>query len=82
MICLGFIFQMLIDLIKENGFKLKKKALSRQHSAKTITDANFAEDLVLLANTPAQAEFFVHILEQVAGSIGLLMNANKTVHMF
>ena len=39
-----------IDLMNENGFTLKK-AKSRQYSAETITDVNYADDQALLANT-------------------------------
>ena len=70
---------MLIDLIKENRFTLKKA--SRWYSAETITGADYADDLVLLANTPIQAESLLHSLEQAAGVIGLYMNTNKTVFM-
>ena len=45
---------MLIDLIKESGFTLKNKtSKSRQHLAETMTDTNYADNLVLQANTPA-----------------------------
>ena len=44
-----------IDKIRENGFELKKKR-SRRHPAKTIIDADYADDIALLANTPNQAE--------------------------
>ena len=54
-ICRDYVLQMLIDLIKENGFTLKK-ARSRQYPAETITDANYTDDLVLLTNTPTQAD--------------------------
>ena len=71
---------MTIDLIKENGSKLKK-ARSRQYPAETITDADYADDLVLLANTLTQAESLLHSLEQVAGGIGLHRNTNKMKYM-
>ena len=45
-------------------------------------DADYANDLVLLANTPAQAEFLQHRLEQTAGDIGLHVNSNKTFMCF
>ena len=41
-----------IYLIKENGFILKK-VRSRRYSAETITGADYADKLALLANTPA-----------------------------
>ena len=40
-----------IDKIRENGFELTKKR-SKRYPAKTITDADYADDLALLANTP------------------------------
>ena len=36
-----------------------------------MTDANYANDLALLTNTPTQAEFLQHSLEQAVGGIGL-----------
>ena len=59
--------RMLIDLMKENGFILKK-ARSRRYPAQTITDADYADDIALLANTPVQAESLLHSLEKAAGS--------------
>ena len=54
-ICLDYMLWMLVDLMKENGFTLVK-AKSRRYPARTIMDADFADDLVLLANTPTQAQ--------------------------
>ena len=50
---------MSVDLMKEIGFTLKK-ARSKWYLIETITDADYTDDLVLLANanTPAQAEIF------------------------
>ena len=47
-----------------------------------MSDADYADDLALLANTPAQAEFLLHRLEQVARDIDLYVNAKKTEYMF
>ena len=55
-----------------------KKARSRWYPTDTITDANYADDLVLLANTPAQAESLLKSLDQAAGSIGHYVNTNNT----
>ena len=63
MICLGYVFQTLIDLIKENSFMLKKKARSRQYHVEITTDTDDAVDLSLLINTPAQVESLLHSLE-------------------
>ena len=62
-----------IDKIRENSFELTKKR-SRRYPAKTITDAEYADDKVLLANTPNQAETLLHRLERAAAGIGLLVN--------
>ena len=69
------------DLIKENGFTLKK-ARSRWYPTEIITDADYVEDLVLLANTLAQAESLLYSLEKAAGSIGIHANINKTEFMY
>ena len=61
-ICLDYLLRTSIDKIKENSFKLTKKR-SRRYIAKTITDADYADDIPLLANTPTQAETLLHSLE-------------------
>ena len=60
-ICLDYIVRTSIDLMKENGFKLTKER-SRRYPTQTITDAVYANDIVLLANAPAQAESLLHSL--------------------
>ena len=79
-ICLDYTLRMSIDKMKENGFKLTKER-SRMYPAQTITDTDYAYDLLLLANTPAQAETLLHSLERTAASIGLHVNAHKTEYM-
>ena len=76
-ICLDYVLRTSINKIKENGFKLTKER-SRRYTAKTITDADYADDIVLLANTPALAETLLHSLERAAAGIGLHINAHKT----
>ena len=80
-ICLDFVLRTSIDKIRENGFELTKKR-SRRHPAKTITDADYADDIALLANTPNQAETLLHSLERAAAGIGLHVNAHKTEYMY
>ena len=41
-------------------------------------DTDYTENIMRLANTPAQAEFQLHSLEWAAGGIGLHVNTNKT----
>ena len=38
---------------------------------KTITDTDYADDIELLANAPAQAETRLHSLERAVAGIGL-----------
>ena len=79
-ICLDYVFRTSIDKIRENGFKLTKKR-SRRYPAKTNTDADYADDTAILANTPNQAETLMHSLERAAAGIGLHVNAHKTEYM-
>ena len=67
-ICLDYVLRTSIDKIKENGFELTKKR-SRRYLATTITDADYADDIAILANTPDQAETLLHSLERAAASI-------------
>ena len=69
-----------IDKIEENGFKLTKKR-SRRYPAKTITDADYTDDIGILANTPNQVKTLLHRLEEAAAGIGLYVNAHKTEYM-
>ena len=68
-----------IDKMKDNGFKLTKE-ISRIYPAHPITDANYADDIALLSNTPTQTEILLHSLERAAAGIGLHVNADKTEH--
>ena len=54
---------------------------SRRFPAKTITDADYADDIAILANTPNQAETLLHNLERAAAGIGPYVNAHKTEYM-
>ena len=69
-----------IDKIKENSFELTKKR-RRRYPAKTISDADYADDTALLANALNQTETLLHSLEQAARGIGLHVNAHKTEYM-
>ena len=73
-ICPDYVLRTSIDKIRENGFELTKKR-RRMYPAKTITDADYADDIAILANTPD------HSLERAAAGIGLYVNAHKTEYM-
>ncbi len=77
-ICLDSV---IIDKMKENDFKLRKERSSR-YPTQTITDADNANEIALLANTPAQAETLLHSLERAAAGVGLHINAYKVSYMF
>ena len=79
-ICLDYVLRTSIDKIRENGFELTKKR-SRRYPATTVTDADYADDIAILANTPDQAETLLHSLERAAARIGLYVNAHKTEYM-
>ena len=79
-IYLDYVLRTYIDKIKENGFKLTKER-SRMHPAKTITHADDADDIVLLANTSAQAETLLQCLERAAAGIGLHVNTHNTEYI-
>ena len=48
------------------------------YPAKTITDADYADDIAILANTPDQAETLLHSFERAAAGMGVYVNAHKT----
>ena len=79
-ICLDNVLRTSIHKIKENSFELTKKR-SRRYLAKTITDADNADDIAILANRTNQAETLLHSLERAAAAIGLHVNAHKTEYM-
>ena len=71
---------MYIDKMKDNSFKLTKER-SRRYPTQTITDADYADDITLLANTHAQTKTLLHSQEQAAAGIGLHVNADKMEYM-
>ena len=44
-------------------------------------DADYADDIAILANTPNQAETLLHSLERAAAGIGFHVNSHKTEYM-
>ena len=78
--CLDCVLRTSVDKIKENVCKLTKER-SRRYHAKAINDADYADDIALLANAPTQAETLLHRLVRTAAGIGLHVNAHKTEYM-
>ena len=46
-----------------------------------LADADYADDIAILANTPDQAETLLHSFERAAANIGLYVNAHKMEYM-
>ena len=80
LIYLNYALETSVDLIKENSFTLEKTR-SKRYPAETMTDIDYADDLVLLTNTPTQAECLLPSLEQTAVGIYLYISANKIEFM-
>ena len=78
--CLHYVLRTSIDIMKDDGFTLAKER-SRRYPAWTIMDADYTDDIALLANTPAEAETQPNSLEQAVCSIGFHDNADKTEYM-
>ena len=79
-ICLDYVLRTSIDKMRENGLEQTKK-ISRRYPVKTITDADYVDDIAILANTPNQAETLLRSLERAAAGIGLHVNADRTEYM-
>ena len=75
-ICVDHVLQTSINVIKEIVF-----TRSRRYPARTVTDADYPDDIVILANTPAQADSLLLSQEKAAGGVGLHVNAYKTEYM-
>ena len=76
-ICLDYVLRIAIDENKELGLTLTKQK-SRRYPGKKITDADYADDLAVLADTLKDATTLLHNIEKVAKQIGLYLNADKT----
>ena len=48
-VCLDYVLRTSIDLMKENGFKLVKER-SRRYPTQTITDMEYADDILKVSN--------------------------------
>ena len=57
------------------------KQLSRRYPVQTITDADYAYVIALLANTFAEADSLLYSLQRAAADIGPHVNAHKTQYI-
>ena len=79
-ICLDYVLRTSIDSIKENGLTLSKST-SPRYPTNYLTDADYADDLALFADSIGDASALLHSLEKAAQNIGLYVNATKTEFM-
>ena len=54
-----------------------KMAKSRWYPAESIKDVDNRDDQAFLANTPAQAKYLLHNIEQAASNTDFYMNSEK-----
>ena len=71
-ICLDYVLRMSSDLIKENGFMLKKKKKGKKQ---TLSRRNYNGHR--LCKCTYSSRSLLHNLDQAAGGIGLYVNPNK-----
>ena len=69
-VCRDYVLRTSIDKMKDNGFKWQRK------------EADYANDIALMANIPGHAETLQHSLERAAAGICLQVNVDKTERMF
>ena len=77
LICLDYVLRKALDKNNELGFTLAKRK-SKRYPAMKITNANYADDLAVLADILKDATFLLHSIERTAKEIGLYLNADKT----
>ena len=70
-----------VDRSNERKWLYAKKARCIRYPTETITNANYADDVALLENTPTQVESLLHSLEKVAECIGFSVNSDKTEYI-
>ena len=75
-ICLDYMLRMSIDKMKENGFKLTKER-NRRHPAQTIMDADYTDDIALLANAPTP--YYIVWNEQIQASASMSMHKRRNI---
>ena len=75
-ITLDYVLRTSIDLHKDLGLKLQKSR-GRRYPTVTISDADYADDLALFADSCSDAEKLLHGLEDKANSVGLRVNIRK-----
>ena len=79
-ITLDYVLRTYIDDNKYLGLTLSKQR-SRIYPAIKITDADYAYDLIIFADSSRNAENLLNVLEESGKSVGLKVNIKKTQQM-
>ena len=79
-IVIDYVLRTSVDTISNKGLELKPRASSR-YPAEHITDADFADDIALVANTLKNAQELLTSLEYASNSVGLYLNDTKTEYI-
>ena len=79
-VVLDYVLRKSLDLNNNNGFQLHPRRSSR-NPAVHLTDADFADDLALIANSINNAQTLLNSLESAANCVGLYLNDTKTEYM-
>ena len=79
-ITLDYVLRTYLDENKDLGLILLKQRI-RRYPAIKITDADYADDLVIFADSSRNAEKLLNVLEESGKTVGLKVNIKKTQHM-
>ena len=71
---------MSVDTINDKGFQIHPRRSSR-YPAVYLTDADFADNIVLINHCLEHAQALLHALESVANYVGLYLNKAKTEYV-
>ena len=75
-----YILRLSVDTISERGLEYQPRRSSR-YPALHVTDADFADDIALLAGSLSDAQALLTSLESAANCVGLYLNDKKTEFM-
>ena len=79
MLC-SFLDYALRTAIDERGLTLTRRRSSR-HPASHLSDLDYADDIVLFADTIQETELLLHKVESASKSTGLFLNPSKTKYI-
>ena len=77
---LDYVLRTSIDKNKDLSPNISKQR-SRRYPAIKITDADYADDLVIFADSSRYAKNLLNVLEESGKTVGLKVNIKKTQHM-